>query len=67
VAKIAFEPSWKSKHESSEGEESCQLHHFGYQEKGRLHVVSNGGKWMDIVPGVSWTFLLGIPAGLLWI
>lgn len=52
VAKITFEPGWKSKHDkSSEGAESCQLRHFGFQEKGRLHVVSDDGKEMDIEPG----------------
>ena len=52
VAKITFEPGWKSKHEESEGKAgSCQMRHFGYQEKGRLHVVSDDGKEMDIEPG----------------
>ncbi len=53
VAKITFEPGWKSKLDEStaEGAKSCQLHHFGYQEKGRLHMVLDDGKEMDIEPG----------------
>lgn len=52
VAKITFEPVWKSKRKkSSEGAGSCQMRHFRYQEKGRLHVVSDDGKEMDIEPG----------------
>ncbi|MCL4436727.1 MAG: cupin domain-containing protein [Thaumarchaeota archaeon] len=57
VAKITFEPGWKSKRQGAT--ESCQMRHFGYQEKGRLHVVSDDGKEMDIEPGD----LVDIPPG----
>lgn len=61
VSKMTFEPGWKwSEHiKPTAGTDSCQVHHFGYQVSGVMHVKmddgteaeSNAGDVVEIAPG----------------
>src|SRR4051812_9567833 len=62
VIKMTFQPGWKWSvdiHPDS-GPEMCQMHHFGYQTSGVLHILSTtdgkeieskAGDIIDIPPG----------------
>jgi hypothetical protein len=61
VIKMTFHPGWKWSVDinPTAGPEMCQMHHFGYQISGVMHVLgtdgveidSNAGDVIDIPPG----------------
>jgi hypothetical protein len=53
VTKTAFHPGWKWSKDIKPmaGTETCQAHHFGYQESGILHVVAADGTEIESGPG----------------
>lgn len=53
VSKMTFEPRWKWSKDTKPiaKTQSCQLHHFGYIETGKLHAVLDDGTEIDLEPG----------------
>jgi hypothetical protein len=53
VLKSTFQPGWKWSQDikPTAGGEACQVHHFGYQVSGRMHVVASDGTEMEMGPG----------------
>ncbi len=53
VIKQSYQPGWDWLKDSkpSAGTNSCQMHHFGVMESGRMLVISDDGKQMEIGPG----------------
>ena len=53
VMKATFEPGWRWSKDIQPvaGGDSCQVHHFGYQTGGVMHIVMNDGAEMESGPG----------------
>ncbi|MCL5318800.1 MAG: cupin domain-containing protein [Thaumarchaeota archaeon] len=53
VSKVTFKPGWKWSKDTKPiaKTQSCQLHHFGYLEAGKLHTVLDDGTEIDLEPG----------------
>jgi len=53
VMKATFQPGWKWSKDIKPiaGGDACQMHHFGYQTSGRMHVVASDGTEMETGPG----------------
>jgi hypothetical protein len=56
IVKQVFEPGWQwSKFARPPGgPKSCQIHHFGVQLTGRMHVKHDDGQEIDYGPGDVW-------------
>jgi class 3 adenylate cyclase len=52
VGRAIYEPGWRWTVDMPEiaGTQTCQLHHLGYSISGLMHVVTNEGHELDIVP-----------------
>ncbi len=52
VGRATYEPGWRWTTDMPEvaGTATCQLHHLGYSISGLLHVVTDDGHELDIVP-----------------
>jgi hypothetical protein len=53
VTKFTWQPGWKWSQDIKPlaKTESCQIHHFGYLEAGRMRTVSDDGTEIDLEPG----------------
>ena len=53
VMKATFHPGWKWSEDIKPvaGGDSCQVHHFGYQISGKMHVESDDGTVIETGPG----------------
>lgn len=53
VGRGVFEPGWKwsVSVKPIAGTESCESAHFGYVQKGRMHVRMDDGQELDVAPG----------------
>lgn len=53
VGRAVYEPGWRwtSDMPGVAGTDTCQLHHLGYSISGLMHVVTNDGDELDILPG----------------
>lgn len=53
VKKFTWQPGWRWSKDMKPivKTESCQVHHFGYLESGRIHTVSDDGTEIDLGPG----------------
>ncbi len=53
VRRFTWQPGWRWSLDTKPivKTQSCQVHHFGYLESGRLHVVSDDGTEIDAEPG----------------
>jgi uncharacterized cupin superfamily protein len=51
--KATFEPGWKWSEclKPIAGTDSCEVHHNGYIESGRMHLVMDDGSEFDLGPG----------------
>jgi len=56
IVKQILEPAWKWSKDVQPmvGTKSCQIHHFGVQLTGRMHVKSDDGQEIDYGPGDVW-------------
>ncbi len=56
IVRQTFEPGWKWSKDMRPivGTPSCQIHQFGVQMSGRMHVVSDDGQEIDYGPGDVW-------------
>jgi hypothetical protein len=56
AARFTFEPGWRWSDcvKPVAGTDSCQVHHVGIAQSGRLHVVHEDGSEADIAPGDSY-------------
>jgi class 3 adenylate cyclase len=61
VGRAVYEPGWRWTRDmpAIAGTATCQLHHLGYSISGLMHVVTDDGQEMDIVP----ESIYEIPAG----
>ena len=52
VGRATYEPGWRWTTAMREiaGTDTCQLHHLGYAISGLMHVVTNDGQELDILP-----------------
>src|SRR6185437_7215050 len=53
VMRATFEPGWKWSKDVKPmaGGDACQMHHFGYQTSGTMHIVSTDGTEIETGPG----------------
>ena len=56
VARATFEPGWKWSEciKPVAGTDSCQVHHVGIVQSGRIHVVHEDGTELDLGPGQAY-------------
>ena len=56
IVKQVFEPGWQWSKDVRPlvGTKSCQIHHFGVQLTGRMHVKHDDGQEIDYGPGDVW-------------
>ena len=61
VMKATFQPGWKWSKDikPTAGTDACEVHHFGYQASGIMHVVANDGTEIESGPGD----IIDIPPG----
>jgi class 3 adenylate cyclase len=52
VGRATYEPGWRwtTSMRDIAGTDTCQLHHLGYAISGLMHVVTNDGQELDILP-----------------
>ena len=52
VGRAVYEPGWRWTQDmpAIAGTATCQMHHLGYSISGRMHVVTNEGDELDILP-----------------
>jgi hypothetical protein len=67
AARAVFEPGWKWSEcvKPVAGTESCQVHHVGYIQSGRMHVLHDDGTEVDLEPGSAYEILPGHDAWIL--
>ena len=53
VKRVTYQPGWRWSQDIKPivKTQSCQLHHFGYLEAGRIHAVSDNGTEIDFEAG----------------
>jgi hypothetical protein len=56
AARFAFEPGWKWSEciKPVVGTESCQVHHIGVVQSGRMHIAHEDGTEQEIVAGEAY-------------
>jgi hypothetical protein len=67
AARLTFEPGWKWSEcvKPVVGTEQYQVHHVGFIQSGRMHVVHQDGTELDLGPGSAYEILPGHDAWIL--
>lgn len=61
AARLTFEPGWKWSEyvKPVAGTDSCQVHHVGFIQAGRMHVAHDDGTELELGPGSAYEILPG--------
>ncbi len=61
AARLTFEPGWKWSEcvKPVVGTDSCQVHHVGFIQAGRMHVAHDDGTELELGPGSAYEILPG--------
>ncbi len=61
AARLALEPGWKWSEcvKPVVGTDQCQVHHVGFVQSGRMHVVHEDGTELELGPGSAYEILPG--------
>jgi hypothetical protein len=61
AARLALEPGWKWSEcvKPVVGTDKCQVHHVGFIQSGRMHVVHEDGTELELGPGNAYEILPG--------
>ena len=61
AARLVLEPGWKWSEcvKPVVGTDQCQVHHVGFVQSGRMHVVHEDGTALELGPGSAYEILPG--------